>query len=166
MDYFAGLDVSVKETSICIVDDSVDLSLTQGVATPLDQMVSALGNPRGIVLVIAMGSGQTGVAEVPRDQKMRDALWRRPMLQPRLGQFHGPALAREARSASIDAVSVPEPLLYANFAFESIGVRAPNVERMQRRVIAQHLRVPCSERQVTRPRRYEARGIRENMRQC
>ena len=41
-----------------------------------------------IVLFISMDSGQTGVAEVPQDQKMRDALWRRPMSQPRLAQFH------------------------------------------------------------------------------
>ena len=50
-----------------------------------------------IVLFISMDSGQTGVAEVPQGQKMRDALWRRPMSQPRLAQFHAPALARDAR---------------------------------------------------------------------
>jgi hypothetical protein len=56
-----------------------------------------LSTQPGIVLIISMDSGQTGVAEVPQDQKMRDALWRRPMSQPRLAQFHGPALARDAR---------------------------------------------------------------------
>jgi hypothetical protein len=30
MDHFAGLDVSVKETSICIVDDRQDRAGTEG----------------------------------------------------------------------------------------------------------------------------------------
>ena len=30
MDYFAGLDVSVKETSVCIVDDAEDRAGSEG----------------------------------------------------------------------------------------------------------------------------------------
>ena len=45
MDYFAGLDVSVKETSICIVDDTGSMVLEVRVASEPEALLKVLGNP-------------------------------------------------------------------------------------------------------------------------
>jgi len=45
MDYFAGLDVSVKETSICIVDDTGRIVREAKVASEPDALLEALKNP-------------------------------------------------------------------------------------------------------------------------
>ena len=45
MDHFAGLDVSVKETSVCIVDDTGRIVREVKVASEPEALLQALGNP-------------------------------------------------------------------------------------------------------------------------
>ena len=45
MDHFAGLDVSVKETSICIVDDTGKIMKEVKVASEPQALLKVLGNP-------------------------------------------------------------------------------------------------------------------------
>ena len=45
MDYFAGLDVSVKETSVCIVDDTGKIVREVKVASEPKSLLAALKNP-------------------------------------------------------------------------------------------------------------------------
>src|SRR5476649_1108184 len=45
MDHFGGLDVSVKETSICIVDDTGRITKEVKVASELEALLKVLGNP-------------------------------------------------------------------------------------------------------------------------
>jgi Transposase len=45
MDYFAGLDVSVKETSVCIVDDTGKIVRDVKVASEPDTLLAVLKNP-------------------------------------------------------------------------------------------------------------------------
>ena len=45
MDYFAGLDVSVKETSVCIVDDAGKIVREVKVASEPDALLAVLTNP-------------------------------------------------------------------------------------------------------------------------
>ena len=49
MDHFAGLDVSVKETSICIVDDTGRIVREAKVASEPEALLSVLKNPDGTV---------------------------------------------------------------------------------------------------------------------
>ena len=45
MDHFAGLDVSVKETSVCIVDDTGRIVRELKVASEPDALLPVLTNP-------------------------------------------------------------------------------------------------------------------------
>src|SRR5271166_4434838 len=45
MDYFAGLDVSVKETSVCIVDDTGKIVREVKVASEPEALLAVLRNP-------------------------------------------------------------------------------------------------------------------------
>jgi hypothetical protein len=45
MDHFAGLDVSVKETSICIVDDTGRIVREVKVASEPEALLQVVGNP-------------------------------------------------------------------------------------------------------------------------
>ncbi len=45
MDHFAGLDVSVKETSLCIVDDTGTISREVKVASEPEALLAVLTNP-------------------------------------------------------------------------------------------------------------------------
>ena len=45
MDYFAGLDVSVKETSVCIVDDTGKIVREVRVASEPEALLAVLTNP-------------------------------------------------------------------------------------------------------------------------
>jgi transposase len=45
MDYFAGLDVSVKETSVCIVDDTGRIVREVKVASEPEALLQVLTNP-------------------------------------------------------------------------------------------------------------------------
>jgi transposase len=44
MDYFAGLDVSVKETSVCIVDDTGKIVREARVASEPEALLQVLAN--------------------------------------------------------------------------------------------------------------------------
>jgi transposase len=45
MDHFAGLDVSVKETSVCILDDAGKIVKEVKVASEPQALLRVLGNP-------------------------------------------------------------------------------------------------------------------------
>ena len=45
MDHFAGLDVSVKETSVCILDDVGKILKEVKVASEPQALLKVLGNP-------------------------------------------------------------------------------------------------------------------------
>ena len=45
MDYFAGLDVSVKDTSVCIVDDTGKIVREVKVASEPDALLRVLRSP-------------------------------------------------------------------------------------------------------------------------
>ena len=45
MDHFAGLDVSVKETSVCIVDDTGKIEREVKLASEPEALLSVLSNP-------------------------------------------------------------------------------------------------------------------------
>src|ERR1039457_7006948 len=45
MDHFAGLDVSVKETSVCIVDDTGRIVREEKVASEPEALLAVLRNP-------------------------------------------------------------------------------------------------------------------------
>ena len=45
MDYFAGLDVSVKDTSVCIVDDAGRIKREVRVASEPEALLTVLRNP-------------------------------------------------------------------------------------------------------------------------
>jgi hypothetical protein len=50
MDHFAGLDVSVKETSVCVVDDTGKIVREVKVASEPEALLHVLGNPAYITL--------------------------------------------------------------------------------------------------------------------
>jgi transposase len=45
MDYFAGLDVSVKDTSVCVVDDAGKIVREVKVASQPDALLTVLRSP-------------------------------------------------------------------------------------------------------------------------
>ena len=45
MDYFAGLDVSVKDTGVCIVDDTGRITREVRVTSEPDALLAVLRNP-------------------------------------------------------------------------------------------------------------------------
>ena len=45
MDHFAGIDVSVKETSVCILDDAGKIVKEVKVASEPGALLKVLGNP-------------------------------------------------------------------------------------------------------------------------
>ena len=45
MDHFAGMDVSVKETSVCILDDAGKIVKEVKVASEPQELLKVLGNP-------------------------------------------------------------------------------------------------------------------------
>src|SRR6201981_3509517 len=55
MDYFAGLDVSVKDTSVCIVDDTGKIVREVKVASEPDALLAVLKNPRFKRIGLAAG---------------------------------------------------------------------------------------------------------------
>ena len=48
MDYFAGLEVSVKETSVCIVDDTGKIVREVKVASEPEALLAVLKNPASV----------------------------------------------------------------------------------------------------------------------
>ncbi len=57
MDHFAGLDVSVKETNVCIVDDTGKIVREVKVASEPEALLSVLKNPAYRFKRIGFGSG-------------------------------------------------------------------------------------------------------------
>jgi predicted NBD/HSP70 family sugar kinase len=51
MDHFAGLDVSVKETSICIVDDTGRIVREVKVASEPEALLQVFSSPEGFSFV-------------------------------------------------------------------------------------------------------------------
>jgi transposase len=47
MEHFAGLDISVKETSVCIVDDTGRIVREVKAASEPEALLSSWGTPRG-----------------------------------------------------------------------------------------------------------------------
>src|SRR6188472_3658934 len=87
MDHFAGLDVSVKETSICIVDDTGKIVREVKAASEPQALLKVLGNPTyrfkrigleagplsqwlfsGLAMVMAQGLGHAD-RQAPRDEE-------------------------------------------------------------------------------------------------
>ena len=77
MDYFAGLDVSVKDTSVCIVDDTGKIVREVKVASEPAALLAVLKNPRlplqahwigADVRQVSIGRGRLGRQNI--------ALWR------------------------------------------------------------------------------------------
>src|SRR3954467_2783013 len=57
MDHFAGMDVSVKETSVCIVDDTGKIVREVKVASEPDALLAVLRNPAYHFKRIGLESG-------------------------------------------------------------------------------------------------------------
>jgi transposase len=55
MDYFAGLEVSVKNTRICIVDELGEIVREVKVASEPDALLTVLTNPRTALLGLEAG---------------------------------------------------------------------------------------------------------------
>src|SRR5258706_14475169 len=94
MDHFAGLDVSVKETSICIVDDTGRIVREVKVASEPEALLQVLGNPiyrfkrigleagrRGMAQMMRAGLYRPGHVKTLRSQKLRMLLTHRKLLQ-------------------------------------------------------------------------------------
>ncbi len=67
MDYFAGLDVSVKETSVCIVDDTGKIVREVKVASEPKSLLAALKNPAYHFTAVAMAVQCFGRSRVTGD---------------------------------------------------------------------------------------------------
>jgi hypothetical protein len=57
MDHFAGLDVSAKETSVCIVDDTGRIVREVRVASEPDALLAVLTNPAYHFMRIGLEAG-------------------------------------------------------------------------------------------------------------
>jgi predicted NBD/HSP70 family sugar kinase len=71
MDHFAGLDVSVKETSVCIVDDTGRIVREVKVASEPDVLLPVLTNPAYRFKRIWIGSWATVAMAVQRSRRSR-----------------------------------------------------------------------------------------------
>ncbi len=67
MDHFAGLDVSVKETSVCIVDDTGKIVREVKVASEPKSLLAALKNPAYHFTAVAMAVQCFGRSRVTGD---------------------------------------------------------------------------------------------------
>ncbi len=70
MDHFGGLDVSVKETSICIVDDTGKIVKEVKVASEPEALLKVLGNPSYRFKRIGLEAGPVAMA-VQRSRRSR-----------------------------------------------------------------------------------------------
>ena len=79
MDDFAGLDVSVKETSVCIVDDTGKIVREVKVASEPEALLSVLKNPAypSNGLGWKPGRCRNGFSALSRKQSYRWSVWRR-----------------------------------------------------------------------------------------
>jgi hypothetical protein len=79
MDYFAGLDVSVKDTSVCIVDETGKIIREVKVASEPDALLAVLRNP-------AYRFKRIGLEAGPLSQWLFSALALRRLQARRCGQ--------------------------------------------------------------------------------
>ena len=68
MDHFGGLDVSVKETSICIVDDTGRIVREVKVASEPEGLLKVLGNPIYRFKRIGLEAGRNGCSALSLKQ--------------------------------------------------------------------------------------------------
>jgi len=73
MDHFAGLDVSVKETSICIVNDTGRIVREVKVASEPEALLKVLGNPTYRFERIGLEAGTAVAMAVQRTCRSRIA---------------------------------------------------------------------------------------------
>jgi predicted NBD/HSP70 family sugar kinase len=78
MDHFAGLDVSVKETSVCIVDDTGRIVREVKVASEPEALVAVLKNPCPCRKLCTWRTGANRVMLVADDSAAQIALWCAP----------------------------------------------------------------------------------------
>ncbi len=71
MDHFAGLDVSVKETSVCIVDDTGKIVREVKVASEPEALLSVLKNPAYRFKRIGLEAGPLIAVAVQRSCRSR-----------------------------------------------------------------------------------------------
>ena len=91
MDHFAGLDVSVKETSVCIVDDTGRIVREVKVASEPEALLAVLTNPTCHFKRIGLEAG-------PLSQWLFSALASsNPMMEGPWCRFRREARARERR---------------------------------------------------------------------
>ena len=72
MDHFAGLDVSVKETSICIVDDAGKIVREVKVASEPEALLAVLKNPAYHFKRIGLAAVAMAVQRSRRSRIARD----------------------------------------------------------------------------------------------
>ena len=97
MDYFAGLDVSVKETSICIVDETG--KIVREVASEPQALLAVLKNPAYHFKRIGLEAGRSA-ARLRRSSFPTGFQWRRP-LSSLTTVRHRPAWDHAARGKSL-----------------------------------------------------------------
>ena len=68
MEHFAGLDVSVKETSVCIVDDTGKITREVKVASEPDALLAVLKEPRLPLQADRIGSGTAVAMAIQRSR--------------------------------------------------------------------------------------------------
>jgi transposase len=109
MDHFAGLDVSVKETSICIVDDTGKIAREMKAASEPEALLQVLTNPVYHFKRIGLEAGPlsqwlfSALAEIglpvicveTRHMRACSALSSNPMVEGPLCRFRREARPRE-----------------------------------------------------------------------
>ena len=71
MDHFAGLDVSVKETSVCIVDDTGKIVREVKVASEPEALLAVLKNPVYHFRRIGLEAGPLSTMALQRSRRNR-----------------------------------------------------------------------------------------------
>ena len=74
MDHFAGLDVSVKETSVCIVDDTSTIVREVKVSSRARRSVGGADNPAYQFKRTWIGGSATVAMAVQRSRRSRSAV--------------------------------------------------------------------------------------------
>ena len=85
MDHFAGLDVSVKETSVCIVDDAGKIVREVKVASEPEALLAVLKNPAAASASKSQAdmAGQMAAAAASEKMMVPSFERRRPARRPR-----------------------------------------------------------------------------------
>ncbi len=77
MDYFAGLDVSVKDTSVCIVDEAGKIVREVKVASEPEALLGVLNNPAYHFKRIGLEAGPLSSSTSPPPPKVEQSEGRR-----------------------------------------------------------------------------------------